>query len=135
MQALTQKLDKSSIKIAALKQKGSNKNKEDNGGKYEPGSNTEDAFRLSHKKYLFSEDMTRDLFHPKTLLTSSHYMVYIKNHLFIVGIGSILNKDIKFNFDLIALIVCACIVRYQYYTIDFRYKTVMQRALFFGYKM
>ena len=37
-------------------------------------------------------------------------------------------------FYLIALIVRASIVRYQYYTIHFRDKNSMQSALFFEYK-
>ena len=36
--------------------------------------------------------------------------------------------------DMIAIIICEFIVRYQYYTIDFRYKNVTQNALFFAYK-
>ena len=43
----------------------------------------------------------------------SHYLVCSKNSLLIVGIGPILNKDLKFIFDLIALIVRAFIVRYK----------------------
>ena len=35
---------------------------------------------------------------------------------------------------MIAPILRAFIVRYQYYTINFRYKTVTQIALFFAYK-
>ena len=36
---------------------------------------------------------------------------------------------------MIALIVRAFIVRYQYYKINFRYKNVTQSALFFAFKM
>ena len=43
----------------------------------------------------------------------SHSLVCIKNHLFIVGIGPILNKELELIFDLIGLIVRAFIVRYR----------------------
>ena len=64
----------------------------------------------------------------------SHSLVCIKNRLFNVGIGPIINKELDFYSDLIALIVHAFIVRYQYQTINFRYKNVTQSALFFAYK-
>ena len=35
---------------------------------------------------------------------------------------------------MIALIAHAFIVRYQFYTINFRYKNVIQSSLFFAYK-
>ena len=43
--------------------------------------------------------------------------------------------SIKSSKLFIYLIVRAFIVRYQYYTINVRYKNVMQRALYFAYKM
>ena len=43
-------------------------------------------------------------------------------------------KSSNLFFDLIDLILRAFIVRYQYYTIKFRYKNVTQSALFFAYK-
>ena len=63
----------------------------------------------------------------------SHSLVFIKNHLFILGIGTILNKELGCIFDLIALIVRAFIVRHHYYTKKIRYKNVTQSD-FFAYK-
>ena len=59
----------------------------------------------------------------------SHYSVCIKNHLFIVGIGPILNEELKF-IDMIALVVR----EYEYYAITFIYKNVIKIASFFAYK-
>ena len=53
-----------------------------------------------------------DLFQPKMSPTLSISGMYQKP-FFIVGIGPILNKELKFIFDLIALIVLAVIVRFQ----------------------
>ena len=75
----------------------------------------------------------------------SHSLIYIKNHLSFIGIGKILNKELKYIIDLIALIVHTFIARYHYYTIDYIqkrntrwifliYKNVTQCALFFEYK-
>ena len=63
----------------------------------------------------------------------SHYQVCIKNHLFIVVIGPITNKELEFIF----WYDCSnrtWVYRYQYYMVNFRYKNVTQSALFFGYK-
>ena len=43
-------------------------------------------------------------------------------------------KGSNLFFDLIALIVPAFIIRYEYYTITFRNNTVTQSAVFFAYK-
>ena len=56
------------------------------------------------------------------------------NHLFKVGIGPILIKELEFIFLFIDLIVWAFLVRYQYYAISHRRKNVMQSALIFVYK-
>ena len=61
----------------------------------------------------------------------SHSPVCIENKLFIVGIVPILNKGLVFIYRSDR---SAFIVRYQYYTINFRYKNVTQRALFFAYE-
>ena len=57
-----------------------------------------------------------------------------QNRLFIVGIGPIINRELEFVFDMIALIVREFIVRYQYYTINYIYKDVTQSAIMFVYK-
>ena len=64
----------------------------------------------------------------------SYSLECIKNHFYIVGIGPILNKELELIFDLIALIVCASIVRYKYYTINNIYINVM-KSVFLDIKM
>ena len=60
----------------------------------------------------------------------SHSLVCIENHLFIVGIGPILNKELEPIFDLIALIVRAFIVRYLDCTINYIYKRKEKYVVF-----
>ena len=59
-----------------------------------------------------------------------HYLVCIENHLFIVVIGPIINKSSNLFIDLIAMIIRAFIVRYQYCTINFRYTNVTKSEIF-----
>ena len=62
----------------------------------------------------------------------SHSLVCIKNHLFIIGVEPILNKELDLIFfDLIAMIVRAFIVRYQYYTINYIYINVTKIEFFY----
>ena len=75
--------------------------------------------------YLFAFSLLVTWSSPRCHLRS-HFPVRIENHLFIVGIGQIFNKELDFFFGLIDLIVRAFIVRYQYYTINFEYKNVTQ---------
>ena len=60
----------------------------------------------------------------------SHSLVCIENHLFIVGIGPILNKELEFIFRS----DCTCVYIYVSLIIDklYIYINVMQSALFFG---
>ena len=62
----------------------------------------------------------------------SHSLVCSENSLLIVGIGPILKKELELIFDLIALIVCAFIVRYQDSMINYIYINVKKSVLFFG---
>ena len=58
----------------------------------------------------------------------------LENHLFILWIGPILNKDLEFVFRSDCS-DCACfLVRYQYYWIYYIYINVTQNTLFFEYK-
>ena len=61
------------------------------------------------------------------------FPVCIENHLFIVWIEPILNKEPKFIFRYYRSDRTS-VYRYQYYTVNFRDKNVTQSALFFGYK-
>ena len=63
----------------------------------------------------------------------SHSLVCSKNSLLIVGIGTILNKELELISDLISLIVRAFIVTYQDYTINYIYINVKKSVLFFVY--
>ena len=51
----------------------------------------------------------------------SHSLVCSEKYLLIVGIGPILNKELKIIFDLIALIVRVFLFMYQDYTILYIY--------------
>ena len=83
--------------------------------------------------YMFMTKCTMTWSRPRCPLCS-HSLVCIENHLFILGIGLILNKEIKFIFYPISLIVRAFIFRYQYYAINFWFKNITKSALFFEYK-
>ena len=78
-------------------------------------------------------NITTNFFQPKMSPTISLSGMYWKPFI-IVGIAPILNKELGFIFDMICLVERAFIVRYQYYTIHFRYKYVTQSAFFFSYK-
>ena len=63
----------------------------------------------------------------------SHSLVCIENHLFIVGIGPILNKELELIFRSDRSDVRAFIVRYQCYSINYISINVTKNAVFFGY--
>ena len=57
-------------------------------------------------------------------LLQSHKLVYIKNYLFIIGIGPICDKELICTFDMFLLFVWFIENRYKYYKINIRYTYV-----------